>query len=371
MDSPEPPTPVISEDVMKKELLIENKKYELKLDKEIYLLNMSLYSNQTIHFNIVKNSEFSFSKYTKSFDYNEITKKFLLPNEYYNTISKVFKYFDTAISKSKVFLIKENYNMKLLLKKNMDFDEVDCYIDLDEEKSSNEGILSSLFNEIKILKQKNNNNEEKIKNLIQENKEIKKNLNIIKEENKEIKEENIKLGKLLNSLSEDYKKFINDFNKENKNENQIKSKNEQELRSQQTITEGNIIEETINPKEKEGNLGLTPDSVHIHELSKEISQKSCLFCNDKNKEKESFMCKKCNLLLCANCASFISSDNKDKKIHEHPLIFKKRSLWYCDKCKSKSFSGITFNCSICDFDLCIKCYKIINSIEYFKEKTLK
>ena len=42
--------------------------------------------------------------------------------------------------------------MKLLLKKHMDFDEVDCYIDLDEEKTSNVGRLTYLFNEIKVLK---------------------------------------------------------------------------------------------------------------------------------------------------------------------------------------------------------------------------
>jgi len=380
MNSPEPPTPISFENVNKVGQLNKNKKYELKLDEEIYSLTMNLYSNEKIQFNITKNSEFSLYNYTKSYDYSEITKKFLLPNEYYNNLSKVYKYFDTAISKNKLFLIKKNNNMKLLLKKAMDFDEVDCYIDLVEEKASNEGILSSLFNEIKLLKQKNDSNEEKIKGLIQENEEMKKNINIIKEENKAIKEDNIKLGKLLSSFREDYQKFVNDFNKGNRSENIIKNetqnlfKNEQELTPLQTKNpDENIIEEQTEQEkavEKEEILGLTPDSIHIHELSKEIAKKACFFCNNKNKEKESFVCKKCNLILCEDCTGFICSDNKEKKIHEHPLIFKKRSLWYCDKCKSKNFSNITFNCGICDFDLCIKCYKIINSIELFRSKTL-
>ena len=87
---------------------------------------------------------------------------------------------------------------------------------------------------------------------------------------------------------------------------------------QKTFTEENNIEEPTNTEEKEGNLGLTPNYIHIHELSKKISQKSCLFCDNKKKEKESFMCKKCNLLLCENCASFISSDNKKKKFMSIP-----------------------------------------------------
>ena len=285
---------------------------------------MNLYSNETIHYNITKKSELSLYNFNKNYDYKEITKKLLLPNEYYNNMSKVFKYIDTAIIKNKVFLIKEYDYIKLLLKKNMDFDEVDCYIDLCKEKVSNEVILASLFNEIKLLKQKNNSNEEKIKSLIQENDEIKKSLNIINEENKIIKEENIKLGKLLDSFFEDNQKLVHDLNKEKKNENKIQSKNEQELISQQTHNpDESNIEEHTHIEEKEGKFGLTPDSIHIHELTKEITQKSCLFCNNKNKEKESFVCKKCKLYKCENCASFISSDNKEKKIHEHPLISKK------------------------------------------------
>ena len=56
----------------------------------------------------------------------------------------------------------------------MDFEEVECYLDLKEEKASNSDIIMILFNEIKELKQINNSNEEKINDLIKENEEIKK-----------------------------------------------------------------------------------------------------------------------------------------------------------------------------------------------------
>ena len=174
MDSSEAATPVFKKDFINKGSIIQSKNYELKLTEDIYSLNISIYKNETIKFNLIQINKLSLINFIKVYDYNEITKKLLLSNEYYNDISKVFKYLDTAILKNKVLLIKDNYKIKLLLKKNMDFEEVECYLDLKEEKASNSDIIMILFNEIKELKQINNSNEEKINDLIKENEEIKK-----------------------------------------------------------------------------------------------------------------------------------------------------------------------------------------------------
>ena len=420
MDTAEAATPVFKKEFIKEGVIIQSKNYELKLDEDIYSLTMGIYNNETIKFNLIQKNKFSIINFTKVYDYHEITKKLLLSNEYYNDISKVFKYCDTAILKNKVLLVKDNNNIRLLLKKNMEFEEVECYLDFEEEKASTINIIMSLFNEVKELKQKNDKNEEKINNLMKENEEIKKNLNIILEENKKYK-------KLFNLLKEENKisnnnKFeninnneniINNFNNINNINNlnnindikntdiKIKSKNNQEVNQATIITpmhkakdkeekkeiqepnsQANVITPLHKTKdkdekgekdekdEKEINYGDSPDSIHIHELIKEKNNKSCFFCEKINVENENLICSKCNLIICFECAEKICSDNKKGKLHKHPLIFKKRKLWHCDKCKTRTFSGLTFNCRFCDYDVCLKCYQVINIIALKKSKTL-
>ena len=182
-----------------------------------------------------------------------------------------------------------------------------------------------------------------------------------KEEKKEIQEPNSQA----NVITPLHKTKDKDEKIENIQKSNLQATNITSIPKNQDKKEKN--ENKIDKKEI--NYGDTPDSIHIHELIKEKNNKSCLFCNKINPGNENFICHKCNLIICFECAETISSDNKKGKLHEHPLIFKKRKLWHCDKCKTRAFSGLTFNCRFCDYDVCLQCYQAINIIEIKKCKT--
>ena len=55
--------------------------------------------------------------------------------------------------------------------------------------------------------------------------------------------------------------------------------------------------------------------------------------------------------------------------HKHPLEIIRRyiSNWFCDICASKSDQNTpSYHCTLCDFDLCIKCAK-----KYITEGNIK
>ena len=107
--------------------LLENKKYELNLNKDSYLLKIELYSNQKISFKIRQTNNISFYYFYKEYGYEELIKGLLLPAQYYDNINKVFSFYDTAVLKNKVTLRqdKEKKNMILLLKITLFVDDIE------------------------------------------------------------------------------------------------------------------------------------------------------------------------------------------------------------------------------------------------------
>ena len=205
--------------------------YELTFNNDTFLLTMETIPEEKIQFKIRQTNNISFYYYEKIYNYEEIAKILLLEKNYYDSINKILKFYDKALSKNKVTLThdKRQKIMILSLKKLMDFDEVNCSLNLIEKKISNEEMLTILFNEIKEMKlnisnnkgnnninnnninnniiNENKGNDELIKKLIKKNEELEIKMNSIIDENINLR----------NSISE-LQNSINELKQKNENE---------------------------------------------------------------------------------------------------------------------------------------------------------
>ena len=123
--------------------LIESKKYELKYEDDPYTLLVERYSDENIYFKLRKSNNLSLFHFMNKCDYNDITKRFLLQKEYYEDMSKVFQFFDLALTKNKIKLEfnKIKNTMELKLNKVLDFDEVECKLELNQKKLEKDKIF--------------------------------------------------------------------------------------------------------------------------------------------------------------------------------------------------------------------------------------
>ncbi len=240
MNEPEAATPApIYDEKLEKNMnnkLKIDKSFELNYNNDIYLLLIEKISEKKIKFEIRQINKISFYYYENIFGYEEITKILLLEKNYYDNIDKIFKFYENSITRQKVSLIidKEKKIIKLSIKKVMDFDEVNCYMDLYEKKLTNEEMIVILFNKIKEMELKgngnsnpdfkNSNNNVLINSLIKKNEEMEKKINSIIEENKKLKSSISELEKSLNELK--VKNELKKEEKENaKEENNFKIQN--------------------------------------------------------------------------------------------------------------------------------------------------
>ena len=202
--------------------LIESKNYELKLNLDIYSISMELLSDKIICFKAKKKNNPTMSNYSKDYKYEELIKKLILPKDYYDSIDKIFKFYDLSLQKKKVFL-KEDKNKKLLklsLKKVLDYDEIECNLELYEKQVNKEEIIENIYSSISDIKTNNDDITNKISSIFElikaikdENDEIKKNMKLILEENKNFKNS----INLLKNENEEIKNNIKLLNKENRN----------------------------------------------------------------------------------------------------------------------------------------------------------
>ena len=294
---PAKPAMVVMPNITKENDIKEVKSYNLKLNDEIYEVTMELYSNEKITFKVKQANTISYINYIKTYKYEELLSSFLLTKDYYNDATKIFKYFDKSMTKDKIRLSKDNNKLKLILKKTIDYEDIECTIQLEEKKITTDELIKILLNEIKVIKQymtneetktKDNNLEEEMKNIkeneenmekkikeiielieklqkeIQETKhetnqenkmnKIKEEIEIQKKEKEEIKQN---LEKQVKEMKEEYEKFKQDYNNVKNNMvnmetkiNQIKENNEkiikekednkQELKQNQEKMEKNI-----------------------------------------------------------------------------------------------------------------------------------
>jgi len=213
--------------------IIETKKYILNLDKDTYSLIIETFSNGDINFNVRQNNSISISYYTKTYKFDEILQKLYLFKQHHDNITKILKYIDTSISQKKLFLIKDNNKLKLSLKKSLDYEEINCILELDEKKNNNDDLLKIITAEITELKskEKDNNNYQNIMNMIKElkdsfekkeneNEDIKKKYEDVKKENEDIKKELKKLTEEKNKEKEEMNTKFNSLIEEIKKMNE-------------------------------------------------------------------------------------------------------------------------------------------------------
>ena len=206
------------------------KSYKLKLEDDIYELEID--SNEKIYFKAKQENKLTSINYIQNFGYEEIIKKLSLSKEYYNNINKVFEFFDTALTKDRVYLkMTKNHILKLIVKKNIDFHEVECSLELKENKLKNEELMEKLLIRMNEIKSNNSRNKEELSLIKKENEELKKKIDLLIEENKLIKKEKGEKDTILNNIKislEEMKNDIKRLNEENKNlkENKVQIKDD-------------------------------------------------------------------------------------------------------------------------------------------------
>lgn len=120
-----------------------------------------------------------------------------------------------------------------------------------------------------------------------------------------------------------------------------------------------IIENNSQKKNKHFNSkDLYNKSIHNYPLCYTIGlSDKCLFCKKKN---GTYICQKCNIILCWNCANQIYKRENIKKIHIHPLKLEWHNKYKnncCNECK-RELSDIFLRCICkkCDYDICYDCF---------------
>ena len=150
MDHPqsENPAPVYDKPEINDDQIQIKSNYELMSNNDTYSLTLEVISDEKIHFKARQTNNISFYIYEAIFEYEHIAKILLLEKNYYDSIQKIFKFYDTAIKRNKVSLFYNNQKkiITLSLKKQMDFDEVECCLDLKETIIKNEDMIKFLFN---------------------------------------------------------------------------------------------------------------------------------------------------------------------------------------------------------------------------------
>ena len=226
MEEFEPAKPILQAENMTPKLpneKAETRNYKLTLDKENFSLLIETDTNGSICFKVKQLDNISLSYFTKSYSYEDIIHKLVLFKDYYDSLSKVLTFIDTSIAQNKMILKKDkDNNIKLSLKKVIDYQELECIIDLEEKKLKNDEVVKLLFDEVKELKSKNiggSNDKELINTIKQlkeeielnkkEKEEMKKNIDLLSKQKDEmekkiflLKEENIK-------IKENFVKFKN------------------------------------------------------------------------------------------------------------------------------------------------------------------
>ena len=134
--------------------LLHSKRYELKYKEDIYSLLIERYSDDYILFELRKSNGISLYHYITKYKFNDIIKRLSLKKEYQQDSSKVFKFFDSALTNKKIQLEYNNYKniMELILKKEKNLNEVEGKLELNKNKIENEEMFNILINEKNEIK---------------------------------------------------------------------------------------------------------------------------------------------------------------------------------------------------------------------------
>ena len=130
--------------------LVQTKEYEFQINTDKYTLKIDAYSNQTMSFYIKQTNNITIYYYERNYTYDDITKALKLLKDYYKDIAKIFKLYDTAITMKKVILKedKEKKQMILQMEKQLDFDTMQCNIELIQKQINNEEMFKIITNRL-------------------------------------------------------------------------------------------------------------------------------------------------------------------------------------------------------------------------------
>ena len=136
--------------------LIESKKYEINYEEDSYSLLIETYSNETIFFQLRKANNLSLNQYTKTCTCNEMRRLFFLQREIYDKMETIFNFIDTTLTMKTLNLDYNEGENKMILKytNQIDFNEVECILELNNDKIPKDEVLLSLIKEINNIKEK-------------------------------------------------------------------------------------------------------------------------------------------------------------------------------------------------------------------------
>ena len=253
--------------------LLQTKEYEFQIKIDKYILKIDTYSNQTMYFYIKQTNNITIYYYERKFTYDKITKELKLLKDYYNDITKIFEFYDTAITMKKVTLKedKENKQMVLQLEKQLDFFTIQCDIGLMQRQINSEEIFMIITQQINEMINQNNkqikdqNSKEKLRYLDGKIKQIEKERNIEIVEYRQMKEQ---YQNEINQIKEELKDLKEEINNLIKNNKTIR-KNEVDIQ----------LEEIKQDKEEKDKNELLKD---IKSIKEEINKINKLIENNNN-----------------------------------------------------------------------------------------
>ncbi len=313
--------------------LFKCKEYELLLNREKIKLTMKINPEEVILFK-VKNKN---NLYLKEYKYNELIKTFLLVKDYYNNINKVFNFLDISFSRKKISLLddKDQTIIKLKLKKNIDYDKVDCYLYLklfDEQKEQMDKLINNnidyknIYESIKkenekikesyeFIKKENNEIKVSFESIKKENEKIKENYEFIKKENNDIKISIESIKKENEKIKESIEPIKNENNRIKANIESIKKENREIKASNEKLKDD--IEILKKDNEKMGNnykflLNMVEENVDKENENEENDIKeNDEIKNNKNENKHLNEIKKYSIPLKFQYVEYIIKDSKN------------------------------------------------------------
>ena len=134
--------------------IIQTKEYDYQINADTYALRITAYSDQTIHFYLKQTNKMSIYYYEKIFTYDQIINTLKLLKEINDDITKVFAFYDMAITKKKVILKEDTKKKQMILnmQKEKDYTMVQCNVEMDIKQINNEDMIRIMAEDINKLK---------------------------------------------------------------------------------------------------------------------------------------------------------------------------------------------------------------------------
>ena len=201
-----------------------------KVGNDIYSLKIQLNSTDKMLFTLKKTNQVDLIYYKKELQYEELMNIFKLSNTYSST-EKILEFLKKAKIHNKIKIIIENDKAKLILYREVDFEEKEFAFEFEESIMADQELNKKIFKEIKEIREKMDKNEKEFKEEIKKkNEEINQLKQEIKKLNENKLDEKNEITLILKVDEEDITKkeihFLNGFNDiDHSNNNEINGEN--------------------------------------------------------------------------------------------------------------------------------------------------